>query len=223
SLKGTLSSDPAGDVVEVQFDANGDGQPDAEAFTDMQGNFSFVPSGLNYGSVTIAARTVAHGAGPLTYSAWVSLTFAYEAPPAQAPGINDFRLANDDGASAADNVTTDPTVTGTVAYDSLSAGGTLVVPTTDSILSGSVEFLKVEFDFDGDGTADASTTTGPGGTFTYKPTGLAYGSITIRARAIGRDGQNNPIDGDWTSLTFTFNPPAANVAAVSSLTLANPT
>src|SRR6185437_6634889 len=82
-----------------------------------------------------------------------------------------------------------------------------------------------------DGTADASTTTGPGGTFTFKPTGLPFGQVTIRARAVSPlppgegqgEGGATAIYGDWTSLTFDYQQATSNLPSVSSLVLANPT
>jgi hypothetical protein len=231
SVKGTVpvASQDLAALTEIQFDTDGDGQADATTLADMQGNFSFTPVGLAYGVVTIAARSVAQGAGPLAYSPWFSLTFNYEAPPVQAPLVKDFRLAN---SGASTTVTTDPTVTGTVS------GPLSVVSGDSSVVSGplsvanampqSAAFLKVELDYDGDGVPDASTTTGPGGTFTFKPTGLAYGQVTIRARAVGQalqpDGSGaQPIYGDWASLTFTYQQAPSNLASVSSLVLASPT
>ncbi|HJT36415.1 MAG TPA: choice-of-anchor D domain-containing protein, partial [Pirellulales bacterium] len=220
SGSGTTSS-ADGELTEIQFDTNGDSTPDGTTLADMQGNFSFTPVGLAYGSVTIAARAVGHGAGPLTFSPWFKLTFTYEAPPAQAPSISGFQLANSNGAPSA----TDPTVMGTVVYPALVAQPPSAVGSGAPSLSDmpqSADFLTVQFDYNGDSTPDASTTTGPGGTFVYTPQGLAAGSVTIRARAVGRDSQQNKIYGEWTSLSFTYAKPATNVPSVSALTLANP-
>ncbi|HWB12601.1 MAG TPA: choice-of-anchor D domain-containing protein, partial [Pirellulales bacterium] len=226
TVKGTVAVGNAsgGLPVEVQFDTTGSGQPDGQALADTQGNFSFTPIGLDYGTVTIAARTVEHGAGPLAYSPWLSLTFTYEPPPADAPTVQDFRLANPNLGSS--SIAADPTVTGTVTFDNLAAGSAPDslpgVPSTADMMSRDVSSRTVQFDTTGDGTPTASTATGPGGTFTFKPTGLAYGQVTIRARAVGVDSQGNPVYGDWTSLTFTYQQPPSNLATVSSLVLASP-
>jgi hypothetical protein len=129
-------------------------------------------------------------------------------------------LANDDGSSPTDGVTSDATLTGQLTFANLlNSDGTAAVATVGNALSGvpsgapaSVAFLTVQFDTNGDGTPDASTTTGAGGTFSFKPTGLTAGQVTVLARAIGRE--SNLDYGDWTSLTFTYQPAAAGAEKV---------
>jgi hypothetical protein len=130
-------------------------------------------------------------------------------------------LANDDGSSPTDGVTSDATLTGQVTFanllnaDSTAATAATVGNALSGVPSGapaSVAFLTVQFDTNGDGTPDASTTTGAGGTFSFKPTGLTAGQVTVLARAIGRE--SNLDYGDRTSLTFTYQPAAAGAEKV---------
>lgn len=213
--------------VSVEFDTNSDGVPDGEALLSADGTFSFTPIGLTYGSVTIAAREADHDPTlpAITYSAWKTLTFTYEPPAAPAPTINDLRLSNDDGSSATDNITSDPTITGRVTLGAGgsglgAAGGTASSPfPTDA--PPSPDFLPVEIDTNADDVADFTTTTGPGGTFTFTPTGLAYGPVTVSVRAISRDAAQNEVYGVWTSLSFTYQQAGDAAASVASLTLTN--
>ncbi|MGH7193919.1 MAG: hypothetical protein ACREJM_10350, partial [Candidatus Saccharimonadales bacterium] len=111
--------------ITIEFDTNGDGVPDGETLPNADGSFTFTPIGLSYGTVTIAAREYDHDPSlpSITYSAWTTLTFTYEPPAAPVPVINDLRLNNDDGASASDKITSDPTVTGRVVMQGSGVGG----------------------------------------------------------------------------------------------------
>src|SRR4029077_17494012 len=103
-------------IIDLEFDINGDGVPDATGMTDAQGNFTFTPLAgtLHFGNATIAARSVVHGPTGLLHSAWKTVSFSYTPPPVAVPSVLDLRLAHVDGTSA--NTTSDPTVTGRLSF-----------------------------------------------------------------------------------------------------------
>jgi len=218
-------------IVDLEFDLNGDGVADATGTTDAQGDFTFTPTAgsLAYGSVTIAARTVIHDADQtaLAYSPWKSLTFTLTPSPVAVPSVVDLRLANDDGASATDKITSDATVTGRVTFPppvapAVAENVSFPTGTLTSSATQSVDFLTVQVDTNGDGVPDATTTTGVGGTFSYLPTGLSAGNVTIALRSFVLDAGQNKVYGAWQSFSFTYQPAVAGVPSVSELKLANP-
>ncbi|MGH7137142.1 MAG: hypothetical protein ACREHD_15480, partial [Pirellulales bacterium] len=204
--------------ITIQFDTDGKGTPDGTATTDAYGRFEFTPSGLTPGNVTIDARSyVVDGATKqVLIGPWTPFSFSWQ-PPASGPlSIGSLQLADSWTVTGPVPLTaSDPTVTGSVVAGfpgaaNSSGGG-----------SGDVSNQIVQFDTNGDGVPDASTTTDSAGDFTYTPTGLAAGVVTIAARVEDTAADGTPVYGAWTSLTFTLTP-AASGTTVSQLVLANP-
>ncbi|MEM9251476.1 MAG: choice-of-anchor Q domain-containing protein [Planctomycetota bacterium] len=91
------------------------------------------------------------------------------------PSIADIRLANDDGVDPADEITSDPTLAGELAGDSVSN-------------------VVVEFDHDGDGIVEGTTVSDASGAFTYTAFALTAGPQTIAARVQGSE--------TWSTIDF---------------------
>ena len=115
-------------------------------------------------------------------------------------------LQNDTG-TAGDNITTDPTLTGSISADP----GFLPV--------------YVEFDFDGDGIEEDYVYTDTGGSFDYDPTGyISYGQVTINVSGAYYDQQaGSYVFSGWQAFTFTYEAPPNDPPAVASLSLQNDT
>jgi hypothetical protein len=165
----------------VEFDHNGDGQPDGQVVTDAQGAFQYSPAGLTSGPVTLRARTrdYDHTAN-VVRGDWFSLNFTWQDPNG-GPTLTTFHLTNDSGTSATDGSTDDDRVTGQVP----NPFGT----------------TSVQFDLDGDGAADAYSYVAYEGTFHYDPPGLTQGWHTIAARAVSY-GSGTATPGPWQSLSY---------------------
>ena len=77
--------------------------------------------------------------------------------------------------------------------------------------------LSIEFDHDGDDVPDGHTFVEHDGSFSYAPSGINEGPLTIRARTTRwSETEAGEAFGDWTDLSFTY---AARVPVVSSLRL----
>ena len=184
AIEGTITSNDSVANQRIEWDDNGDGQADGATYTNTGGSFTFTPFGLAFGSITVQVRgaTWDSSTGQYIYGAWRPLTFQYVSPP--GPTISSFRLANDTGTPG-DNITTDPTLTGSLNY------------------SGGVSYLTVQFDYNGDGNVSATTITDASGTFTFTPIGLTPGTLTIHARGVVWDTTlSEYVYGPWTALTF---------------------
>ena len=187
TLVGAVSNDTGVAGLVVEIDLNGDGSADASVLTDNEGSFLFVPEPLAYGGTTVAARVREWdpGLGTDLVSDWVSVSFTFV--PGTPASIAPFTLRNDTGYSSTDGVTSDPTVTGTVSD------------------ADTVANVTIEFDVNNDDVIDGTAMAEADGTFIYTPTGLAFSSVTIRARTRERDfAVGTDIHGDWTSVTYTF-------------------
>src|SRR5262249_36531733 len=135
-------------------------------------------------TVRVRTRQIDPDGGPDQFSAWTDLMFTRVAAVGDSASIDELALANDNGLSQGDRVTSDPTLRGLVSND------------------GGVSGLRVEFDFNQDGYADASTTTDENGAFQYPPTGLSPGLFTFRARVVEEGGDGTRLEGAWQSISF---------------------
>ncbi len=206
TLTGQVSDDGYLDSLEVQFDHDGDGVADGSTLTTLDGSFSYAPAGLPFGPVTVRARAGEWdpGLGEVAYGDWASFSFTLE--PAVPPQVQTLQLVNDDGATNSDLVTSDPLLFGLVTND------------------GPVGGLEVEFDHDGDGVAEGTSVTGSEGAFTYQPTGITPGPVTIYARASEWDVATQAfIAGVWTAFSFTYEQPSLAAPTVNELRLSNDT
>lgn len=185
----------------IEFDHDGDSVVDGTVLTSGKGRFIYAATGLPLGGLTMRARTREFDAASQTllFGSWTSIGFTLAAAPAVSveANISGLSLQTDTGDNGNDGITSVATLVGTVTA------------------AGSVEGVLIQFDLDGDGDADGATLateTGRGlsffGTFEYTPTGLAAGEVTIAARARTWD-DGDPVHGDWTSVTFTYEPDGA--------------
>jgi hypothetical protein len=212
-----------GQIVNLQFETNGGSQPDATGATDPQGNFTFSPVDPAYGTQTVSVRSdvLDPVSGTIKYSPWVSITFTYAAPTVPPPTVTDLQLADPTGPAGSETVTSNAEITGRVEFpppppqSGNSGSSTVQAPP-------SPDFLTVQIDTTGDGTPDATTTTGVGGTFSFTPTGLSAGPVTVAFRAVTKDAAGNTVDGPWASFTFTYQPPPSNLPTISELAMASP-
>ncbi|PHS10434.1 MAG: hypothetical protein COA78_11410, partial [Blastopirellula sp.] len=198
-IVGTIENTDAADLsyTKVEFDLNNDGTADDSANSDVDGLFSYLPIGLTAGSNTVQARVVKldFRTDGEVLGDWFSYTFNYEANP--VPEVEQLKLLNDTGDDATDSITEDATVTGRLSF-------------TSGI---DLNTVFLEFDHNADDVSDGITVPYSDGTFDYRPTGLAVGTHTIRARAtIWDDNLQDFAEGVWTSITFTTEQPT-NVAA----------
>ncbi len=204
----TLEDGISAENVRIEMDVNNDGVVDGSTWTAADGSFQYRPTGVAVGSVTIAARstrwdyvTDAEIAGT-----WKPYTFTYE--PLTPPAVSVLALSLDTGNSATDRITTDPTVTGSLA---MSLG---------SVTADSIRTYLVEFDHNGDGQIDGQTQTDLVGKFSYRPVNLSTGSVTLRARSTQWDDNlNDYAASDWVALAFTLEVPAAQSTVMASLGL----
>jgi hypothetical protein len=178
TLIGQVTNDGSPSSLLVQFDHDGDELIEGSALTDAEGRFTYRPAGLSAGSVAIRARVkelTADGA-PL-YGDWLFFTFTLETAADPTLRVTQLVLANDTGASSSDRATADPTVSGEI--------------------SAATADVPIEFDHNDDGRSDGTATTDEAGHFSYTPTGLGEGYVTIRARVAGGAA-------GWQSLNFVY-------------------
>lgn len=186
----------------VHLDLNNDGVDEATTYTDEQGNFEITPNGVAVGSVT--ARFRSSRLDPKTtnevFGPWNSFSFTFQAVPAAATG--GLGLLTDTGSSDSDNVTSDPTIHGTLTGDT------------------NLGSVRVEFDHNGDGTPDGSTISDPLGNFYYRPAGLGLGEATVRARSRQWDtNAGSYVYSNWSSITFIVEAAPFVAASMGPLTL----
>src|SRR5204863_3683274 len=82
----------------------------------------------------------------------------------------------------------------------------------------------VEFDHDGDGLADGSAEADDAGRFFYRPAGLVYGPVALRARAGSWDESSlDYVYGDWVPTSFTYEEQTDEAPRLVALGLANDT
>lgn len=208
TLVGLLVDDNSVGYLTVEFDHDGDGVVDGTTKSTADGHFTYLPVGLAAGTVTIRARAQEwdYDGQSLRYGNWTSFTFDYEPVASVAPSIVEFGLLSDSGASSIDLVTANPSVSGLAAN------------------AGPVSSLLVQIDYDGDDIPDGTTTTTSDGHFLFEPVGLAFGNISLRARAlewIESDGQY--LAGNWTTLSFTYQMQPNEAPLVIELGLQNDT
>lgn len=199
-VSGSAMGFDGGRYAPIEFDLDGNGSVDDTVRADEENRFEFEPD-VPYGSVTVNARALEWDLDYATYlrGPWAAYTFNYTAKP--AADIVNFGLVNDTGSDVDDDITVDPTVTGKLADGAEDRA-----------------YVRIELDLDNNGTTDVSTSTDQFGTFIYRPTGLADGAHTIRARSIRHDLKSEAdIAGSWFSYTFTFE--AQPVADVSDVRL----
>ena len=181
---GTITSEWGVEDREIQFDYDGDGEPDGSAYADENGDFVFLPESLSFGDIQMSIRTVIFDTvtGEDVYGSWASLDFTFVRTIDTL--VTSLALKNDTGSGH----------------------------TTDSIVEGVVElspgtpaaFSEVEFDYNDDGTADGSTLADGLGEFTHFADVPVGETITFKARARQIDDYNGEyVYGDWASITFT--------------------
>lgn len=186
----------------VELDYNIDGIANEAILADDLGTFTYAPIHLPYGPVTVQARGMQwdQTSGQLEAGAWASLSFALiEESPA---GVAQLGLANDTGVSSTDQITLDPTLSGTVA-------GT-----------GGLAYRRIEFDHDGNGAPDGSAVTDDLGNFTYRPSGLPAGAVNVSARVQAWNyNQRQLVFSTWTTCSFTLEIQARPAPEINTLVL----
>ena len=192
----------------IQLDIDDDGVTDAYTQTDSTGHFTYFPTDLAYGVHTIQARGVEWNTETATdlYGPWISLTFTYQI--GLPPAIAELELANDNGSSSTDTITSDPTLRGSVDISGAGAGT-----------------VTICLDLDNDGIAEEQTQANAVGHFLYRPTGLSsnLNPITVQVCASWKDpATGNDLYGPWTSIEFTYYV-TPSAPALTDLRLANDT
>lgn len=133
TVRGAVQGQWGEGSVQVEFDVDGDGQPDAEAATmavveqDSPSYvvFSFDPRDARpewryyQGDVTVAFRARVSESGSTVYvTSWESFGFQAELPPPAEAVVETLRLEKDTGASDSDRVTWHAVIQGTIATSS---------------------------------------------------------------------------------------------------------
>ena len=80
TLAGTITNDGSMDYVDVEFDFDGDGNPDDYTSANADGSFTYDPSAnITFGQVTINVRASEYDTNTMQYiyGDWVSITFEY--------------------------------------------------------------------------------------------------------------------------------------------------
>ncbi len=182
SLKGTVTNDGLYSGLVVQIDHNGDDIADGVAGVDSTGNFTYTPHGLAYGTYTFRARVKElNQLGTPMYSSWQTLALDYQPEAYQGVKITTLNLASDTGNSATDGATSNPSLTGSI--------------------SGTTSPIVIRFDHNGDEVTDGTATTDAQGNFSYSPSGLTEGLVTIRAAV---EGTTTASGLRWTTKTFVY-------------------
>lgn len=205
ALLGKLAAPGEIGNVQVQFDHNGDGTVDGTTVSYPTGEFLYVPTPIEEGPITIRARATRPDitTNELTFGSWTPFTFTYQLPTNVPLTISNLRLLKDDGPSATDFVTTEPSVTGQLVND------------------GNVDYLTVEVDLDEDGNPDESTQADANGSFVFSPKGnLGYGQQVFAVRGVEYDYSHNELlQGPWSSIAFEFVQSQNTVPEISDLRL----
>jgi hypothetical protein len=209
TLTGTLADDGGSSMVDIEIDFDGDSLADDCIYAQALGTFEYDPSSLiSFGQVTINVRAIEMDpeTTEITFGEWVPITFDYKAPPNDPPSITGLSLLNDTG-DPGDNITLDPTLTGTLSDD------------------GGSSMMDLEVDFDGDGLADDCIYAPALGTFEYDPSShISFGQVTIAVRAVEMDPMTTETAfGEWVSITFDYQAPPNDPPAIASFSLANDT
>lgn len=193
TLVGHVANQNGSQYLTVEFDHDGDGVVDGAAFTDEDGNFEYVPQGLNVGGHDIRARV-----REMDYVNDTELSFDYE--PGTVPIIDSWARITGTGnptittsnpapafygftlvEAVAANVTSlthsgnnlDPTLSGTIT-DSEGSDSTVIAFHLNNA-DGSTDFL---------GTTNAKSD----GSFAFTPVGLSFGSLlSVTATASKHD------------------------------------
>ena len=203
TLTGVVRGNFHGAAMQVQFDLNGDGQPDGSVNVTASGqSFTFDPRTADSSYVNFqaaAAETLRYRVVPLDDQGkpvgspnWTSYTYVLAKSPDPTLRVGAFgpqKSIMSGGIVTA----TDPTVTGSV-----------VVADGGSPAAGS----SVQIDGNGDGLPDAALTADGNGQFTWKPDRPQYGTITVAARTVEwNDLQKMQVFGRWDTIQFDFIPP----------------
>ncbi|MDZ4780651.1 MAG: hypothetical protein SGJ19_10395, partial [Planctomycetia bacterium] len=201
SIAGIVTNDGLRDGIVVQIDyadagtdstfaADADVVIDDSTIVDAEGAFTFFPKDREYGLNGVRLRAVEHTYGETDpiYSSWVTLTFDLKAPPKATVGA--LTLVNDTGV-AADKITYDSTVQGSIATSALFKAGS-----------------KIEFDWNGDSLPDGSTTAAANGSFSHTLPIDVAGAVAVRARVVQDDKvADEELVGTWnTGFSFTYEP-----------------
>ena len=210
AISGTVGSGVASNGVSygviVELDRNGDGVADQKVLADAQGKFLIVPLGLAFGPQTVQVRSKQwdpiHQLG--VFGGWQPFSFTYVEIVNQRPVVASLGLLADTGTSQSDLVSGNSTVVGQIAND------------------GPVDRMAIEIDTNGDGVAEGLAYTDSTGKFVYSPMGLAFGSQTIRARAIEHvEKLATYMASEWQALTFQYQDGPNEVAKIVEFQLAN--
>ncbi|MEM7478855.1 MAG: choice-of-anchor D domain-containing protein, partial [Planctomycetota bacterium] len=207
-VKGTVSGDFAGGSALIEFARpNTDLALGSVAVAASGDAFEFDPRLVDgtltgfVGRANVRYRLIhldSQGASVSTGS-WLNFGIALEEAPAGGFHINELALVNDDGTSDSDKYTTDPTLSGKVAYN----GQNYSNPPSPA-------YAVVQYDQTGDGTIDGTVVADAEGNFEFRPSGLTYQQHTIRVRALEWSLEYATyLPGPWKDTMVHLAPPAS--------------
>ena len=169
TVKGHIAN--AAHTYQVEVALAEDGDVVATLTTDAGGNFTFKPTDLSPGEVHLYFRGVdASDPAQTVTGEYLEYSFVYQPLPSLI--VSALSLQNDTGASPTDKKTSDATVMGTLA----------AIASDDSQVAFPSDFtqITVEVDQNGDGAVDGTAIVDGNHDFSYLPTGLLGGEVTIR-------------------------------------------
>jgi len=215
TLSGVVTSAVADDVagMTVEIDHNRDGVADGTTIVFTDGTFEYTAEGLNPGSVELFIRVIdSYTESESLVGSWQPFTF--ELKSIAPPVVSSLVLTVDEDLSGTSPTSSNPELTGNVT-----------VPE-------GITQLTIEFDYQGPGEVgyglvDGSATVDLFGNFTFSPSNLPYGNVTIRARAVATAGAET-IVGAWSDdgangFTYAFFHKSTEPAVISQLEITDAT
>ncbi len=213
TLTGYLTDDGPIAYLTVQFDHgvfntttgvfDFDGSADDSVVADGSGYFTYVPTDLTAGAVSIKARAREwdYDTDAYLYGAWTDATdFTYEVHVVEVPTFADLQLRVDSPLLFTGNVTDD---------------------------GGELGNILVEFDLDPTDGTDAPhgwAYTDQYGYFQYQPAKALSAPVDIKTRTSRFDyGQSDWVNDGWASSSHTYQTPTSAAPIVAHVSLANDT
>lgn len=205
-VKGTVTGNFSGGSALIEF-----ARPDTSvasgsvAVATSGGAFEYDPRLADgalagfVGDATLRYRLVHLNSGGTAIATgdWINFAISLEQAPVGAFEVSGLDLVTDDGISDTDNVTSDPTLSGSVFY----ANGSNPLPPSPAN-------AVVQYDVDGDDAIDGTAIADENGDFEFRPKGLGYQQHTVRVRSLEWDTEYATyLVGPWASTLVHMIPP----------------
>ena len=195
--------------VQIEVDLRSDGMTEQWIAVGAGGAFSIDLAPFTNGmagpySLRMRAVDNSMPAQP-RYSEWSTLNFTYQPP---TPAFVTLGLQNDTDIPN-DNITTDPTISGQIAYP-----------------GGTPADVRIEVDLNGHGMAELWKQANADGTFSLNLSSILMGrtgTLVPMFRAVDYSNPMMPRASAWQAFTFQYQPPPEALPIVGGLALVNDT